>query len=145
MVGLFSFYVNLGSIIGSLVDNYTSRHLNKLSYQIPLACMFIVPVLLTTALFAIPESPRWLLHHDKHDEARKSLERLRFDQGDQLELEARGEKGRPARRRRGRADGAAGHGAGEGLKAVGVGQGLASRSHCVVMVVVVVVAVTKMV
>jgi hypothetical protein len=87
MVGLFSFYVNLGSIIGSIVDNYTSRYLSKLSYQIPLACMFIVPVLLGTALFFVPESPRWLLHHDRHDEARKALERLRFDHGDRLELE----------------------------------------------------------
>jgi MFS family permease len=87
MVGLFSFYVNLGSIIGSVVDNYTKRYVSKLSYQIPLACTFIVPVLLGIALFFVPESPRWLLHHDKHHEARKSLERLRLDHGDELELE----------------------------------------------------------
>lgn len=31
MVGLFSFFVNLGSIIGSVIDNYT-RYLSKLSY-----------------------------------------------------------------------------------------------------------------
>ncbi|CAN9175319.1 unnamed protein product [Alternaria alternata] len=49
--------------------------------------MFIVPVLLGTALFFVPESPRWLLHHDQHDAARRSLERLRFDHGDELELE----------------------------------------------------------
>jgi MFS family permease len=87
MVGLFSFYVNLGSIIGSVVDNYTKEHLNKLSYRIPLACMFIVPCLLTISLFFVPESPRWLLHHDQADEARKALEKLRFDHGDQIELE----------------------------------------------------------
>jgi hypothetical protein len=87
MVGLFSFYVNLGSIIGSVVDNYTQHHLNKLSYRIPLACMFIVPLLLTISLFFVPESPRWLLHHDRTDAARKALETLRVDHGDQLELE----------------------------------------------------------
>jgi len=87
MVGLFSFYVNLGSIIGSVIDNYSKDHLNKLSYRIPLACMFIVPFLLATSLFFVPESPRWLLHHDNADAARKSLERLRFDHGDELELE----------------------------------------------------------
>jgi MFS family permease len=87
MVGLFSFYVNLGSIIGSVIDNYTKHHLNKLSYRIPLSCMFIVPVMLGTALFFVPESPRWLLHHDNPDAARKSLSKLRFDHGDQLELE----------------------------------------------------------
>ncbi|EAT88226.1 hypothetical protein SNOG_04466 [Parastagonospora nodorum SN15] len=87
MVGLFSFYVNLGSIIGSVVDNYTKHHLSKLSYRIPLACMFIVPCLLTISLLFVPESPRWLLHHDQTDAARKSLETLRSDHGEQLELE----------------------------------------------------------
>jgi hypothetical protein len=87
MVGLIAFYAKLGSIIGSVIDNYTSRHLSKLSYQIPLACLFIVPVILGSALFFVPESPRWLLHRDQHDAARRSLERLRFDHGVQLELE----------------------------------------------------------
>ncbi|KAH7061691.1 general substrate transporter [Paraphoma chrysanthemicola] len=87
MVGLFSWYVNVGSILGSTVDNYTKHHLNKLSYRIPLACMFIVPTILIISLFFVPESPRWLLHHDNPDAARKSLEKLRFDHGDQLELE----------------------------------------------------------
>lgn len=87
MVGLFSVYVNIGSIIGSIVDNYTKHHLNKSSYRIPLGCMFIVPALLSVGLFFVPESPRWLLHHDRTDAARKSLETLRPDHGDALEIE----------------------------------------------------------
>lgn len=87
MVGLSSFYVNLGSIIGSVIDNYTTRYLSKLSYQILLASMFIVPVILGIALGFVPERPHWLLHHDKHDLVRASLLRLRPSQGSDLELE----------------------------------------------------------
>ncbi|KAL5116292.1 hypothetical protein ACEQ8H_005850 [Pleosporales sp. CAS-2024a] len=87
MVGLFSVYVNLGSIIGAIVDNYTNHHLNKLSYRIPLASMFIVPCILCVSLFFVPESPRWLLHHDQPDAARNALEKLRSDHGEQLQLE----------------------------------------------------------
>jgi MFS family permease len=87
MVGLFSFYVNLGSIIGSVIDNYTKHHLDKRSYRIPLGCMFIVPFLLGISLFFVPESPRWLLHHQRTDAARKALETLRPDRGEALELE----------------------------------------------------------
>jgi hypothetical protein len=49
--------------------------------------MFIVPCLPTISLFFVPESPRWLLHRDHADAARKALGKLRFDHGDQLELE----------------------------------------------------------
>ncbi|CAE7001266.1 hypothetical protein PTNB85_09070 [Pyrenophora teres f. teres] len=87
MVGMFSVYVTFGTIIGNIIGNYSKTHLNKLAYQIPLACMYVVPILLGIALFFVPESPRWLLHHDNYEDARRSLERLRFDHGDALELE----------------------------------------------------------
>lgn len=77
MVALFAYWVNIGSVLGSVVDNKTKERLDKLSYRIPLACLYIVPVLLFIALFFVPESPRWLLHRGKEQEARKALEQLR--------------------------------------------------------------------
>lgn len=77
MVALFAYWVNIGSVLGSVVDNYTQTHLDPLSYRIPLACLYIVPTLLFIALFFVPESPRWLLHQGKEQAARKSLEQLR--------------------------------------------------------------------
>lgn len=58
LVALFAYYVNFGSIIGSLIDNYTKHYLDKRSYRIPLACLYIVPALLAVGLFFVPESPR---------------------------------------------------------------------------------------
>jgi hypothetical protein len=77
MVALFAYWVNIGSIMGAVVDNKTKERLDELSYRIPLACLYIVPTLLFVALFFVPESPRWLLHRGKEGEARKALEQLR--------------------------------------------------------------------
>lgn len=77
MVALFAYWVNIGSIMGAVVDNKTKERLDALSYRIPLACLYIVPTLLFVALFFVPESPRWLLHRGKEGEARRALEQLR--------------------------------------------------------------------
>ncbi|KAF2647183.1 general substrate transporter [Lophiostoma macrostomum CBS 122681] len=89
MVALFAYWVNIGSVIGSVVVNYTKDRMDKLSYQIPLACLYIVPTLLAIGLFFVPESPRWLLHKGRDDQARRALERLRAGaiDGEELELE----------------------------------------------------------
>lgn len=77
MVALFAYWVNIGSIMGSVVDNKTKERMDSLSYRIPLACLYVVPALLFVALFYVPESPRWLLHRGNKEAARKALEQLR--------------------------------------------------------------------
>ncbi|OCT44893.1 putative sugar transporter [Cladophialophora carrionii] len=79
MVALFAYWVNIGAILGTIVDNYTKDRLDKGSYQIPIGSLYIVPVLLAIGLFFVPETPRWLLHHNRESQARKSLETLRAD------------------------------------------------------------------
>ncbi len=79
MVALFAYWVNIGSILGTIVDNYTKDRLDKGSYQIPIGCLYLVPLLLGIGLLFVPETPRWLLHHNHESEARKSLETLRAD------------------------------------------------------------------
>lgn len=89
MVALFAYWVNIGAIWGTIVDNYTSPLLSKNSYRVPIACLYIVPTILGAGLFFVPESPRWLLYKNREEEARKALEVLRADSitPEYLELE----------------------------------------------------------
>jgi sugar porter (SP) family MFS transporter len=79
MVTMFQFTQNIGGLIGAIINNYTSRILNRHSYQIPIAVLFLIPLFLTCLMFFIPESPRWLTDHDRHEQAHDALRRLRGD------------------------------------------------------------------
>ncbi|KAF2008730.1 general substrate transporter [Aaosphaeria arxii CBS 175.79] len=84
IVALYAFFVNMGAILGSVIDNATKSRMDKGSYQIPIAALFVVPTFLAVGLIWVPESPRWLLHRGKENQARRSLQILR---GDALTLE----------------------------------------------------------
>ncbi|OCT46105.1 putative sugar transporter [Cladophialophora carrionii] len=77
LASFFGFWVNLGSILGAIADNYSKTLDSKLAYRIPLASLFAIPVLLSVFVFFVPESPRWLLLHNRPEEARQALEKLR--------------------------------------------------------------------
>ncbi|KAH7120690.1 putative transporter [Dactylonectria macrodidyma] len=66
LIALYAYWVNIGQILGSVVVNYTKDRMGKYSYQIPIACLCIVPLLLSAGLFFVPEFPRWLLAASKN-------------------------------------------------------------------------------
>ena len=86
---MFSWWVNIGSIVGAAVTNATKSRMDRASYQIPLGTLFIVPAFLAIVLFFVPESPRYLLYRGENEAARKALETLRGDslKPEELELE----------------------------------------------------------
>ncbi|KAH7327153.1 MFS transporter [Rhexocercosporidium sp. MPI-PUGE-AT-0058] len=76
-VGAFQSWTSIGVLVGTIIDNFTVKLGGKQAYIVPLGIVYIVPGLLSLALFFIPESPRWLLQMDKEEAARKSLLWLR--------------------------------------------------------------------
>ncbi|EJU05944.1 general substrate transporter [Dacryopinax primogenitus] len=78
-MGFFQWWCSVGSMIGTVVDNFTAMIDGRASYMIPLALIYAVPCVLFLGMFFIPESPRWLIEHDKLEAGRKSLEWLRPD------------------------------------------------------------------
>jgi MFS family permease len=80
MLGMFQFWTSFGSLLGTIIDNFTAKIDGKNSYIIPLGLIFIIPAFLCIGMLFIPESPRWLLQHNKEEKARKALVWLRPDQ-----------------------------------------------------------------
>lgn len=76
-IGMVVLQINLGALIGILVDNYTQARTSRLSYQIPLAVMFVIPVLITIGLIFLPETPRYYISKGQDDKAEEAIRRLR--------------------------------------------------------------------
>lgn len=74
---LQSLTFELGTLVGTVVDNFTVKIGGKQSYIVSLGIVYIVPGIIAIGLLFVPESPRWLLQMDKEEKARKSLYWLR--------------------------------------------------------------------
>lgn len=63
---VMAFGINLG------VTNALGKE-NEWAWRIPIIVMQIYPVLLLSFIYRLPESPRWFVFHDRHDDAREAL------------------------------------------------------------------------
>ncbi|KAF2157172.1 general substrate transporter [Myriangium duriaei CBS 260.36] len=61
-----AFAINLGVTL-------TLGKYNQWAWRIPIIAMQIYPLLLLAFIQRLPESPRWLIHHDRNDDAKDSL------------------------------------------------------------------------
>lgn len=73
--------------------------MSRQAYQIPLYVCYPAPVILILTLPFFPETPRWLLHHEKHEEALRSLQFFRKGAYDEVALQQEFEEMKAAARR----------------------------------------------
>jgi len=77
VISLFQTWTSIGSVVGTVVDNFTVQLGGKRSYIIPLGVIYIIPGILAIGMLFIPESPRWYLLQKQPEKARKALAWLR--------------------------------------------------------------------
>jgi len=77
IVGMVTFQTSFGALIGILVDNYTQTSIKRVSYQIPLAVMFAIPVTMSIGLLFLPETPRFYVTRGQDEKAAASIRKLR--------------------------------------------------------------------
>ncbi|EED19623.1 sugar transporter, putative [Talaromyces stipitatus ATCC 10500] len=73
----FQFAITFGLFLAAIVDNATKDRTNAGAYRIPLMVQLIWAVILILGMTALPETPRYLIKRDRHEDAARSLARLR--------------------------------------------------------------------
>ena len=83
LVGLQQFAIEFGILVSFWIDygcNYiggTGRSQSDAAWLVPLALQLAPALVLIVGMIFMPFSPRWLIHHGRENEARKTLATLR--------------------------------------------------------------------
>ena len=70
-------FTGLGNLWGAGMGEAFKTETRKQGWLIPVAMQFIPAILMLSLVPFTPESPRWLIQKGRHEEAQKSMNRLR--------------------------------------------------------------------
>ncbi|KAI1283853.1 high-affinity glucose transporter RGT2 [Xylaria sp. FL0933] len=77
IVGGYQFAITIGLLLANVVNNSTQNRKDSGSYRIPVALQFAWAIILITGMLFLPETPRYLIKKGKHEQAARSLGKLR--------------------------------------------------------------------
>ncbi|OJD28915.1 high affinity glucose transporter rgt2 [Diplodia corticola] len=77
VVGAYQLAITIGLFLAAIVNNSTKHRMDTGSYRIPIAIQFAWALILFIGLIFLPETPRFLVKQDKHEQATASLAQLR--------------------------------------------------------------------
>ncbi|KAG2356514.1 monosaccharide importer [Suillus spraguei] len=73
IVGLYQLAITIGALLAAIVLNATKDELSHSAWRTPISIQFAWAGILSGGLLLLPESPRFLMHKGREDEARRSL------------------------------------------------------------------------
>ncbi|KAE8356936.1 general substrate transporter [Aspergillus coremiiformis] len=77
VVGSYQFSLILGGLIVNSICRGTSSIQDDRAWRIPLGLFYIVPTIVLSLIWFVPESPRWLLQQGRVEESKANLHKLR--------------------------------------------------------------------
>lgn len=89
IVGTYQFSLIVGGLVINSICYGTARAFtDNRAWRIPIGLFYLVPTIVGSLIFLVPESPRWLLRNQRVDEARSNLHKLRTGAFTDDEIEA---------------------------------------------------------
>ncbi|KAG1843306.1 monosaccharide importer [Suillus subalutaceus] len=76
IVGLYQLAITIGALLAAIVLNATKNELSYTAWRTPIAVQFAWAAILSGGIALLPESPRFLMHKGREDEARRALARF---------------------------------------------------------------------
>jgi sugar porter (SP) family MFS transporter len=77
IVGAYQWAITIGLLLAAVVNNATAKRNDTGCYRIPIAVQFAWSLILFIGMLFLPETPRFLIKKNRHDDAARSLGRIR--------------------------------------------------------------------
>lgn len=76
VVGSWQLLLAIGQVIGAVIDQGTKDIPSSASYRIPVGLNILIPVIVYSCIWFVPESPRWLVSKHRDEKAVAALIRI---------------------------------------------------------------------